>query len=306
MNVQILVLCPFGADYGLISEAVRLGKGQPVRVLVPESQAQTAAAFGAARIHTLPDNFPSDDEAAFALYLAEKIEVWKDSVILAPATVRMRSIMPILAWHLRAGLTADCTALCLENGQLLQTRPAFGNSLMADIRTLSAVQMATVRPGTFRPRQCAAEEAVITRELPPALSSRVWAEGFDSFTQSMPLRQAQIIVAGGLGIGSKEGFEKLERLAKKLGGALGASRSAVDADFAPYRCQVGITGVTVSPKIYIAVGISGAVQHLSGMSGAQTVIAINADPQAPIFDYADYGIVGNWETVIDQILEELS
>jgi len=306
MNVQILVLCPFGADYGLIGEAVRLGHGQPVRVLVPESQAQTAAAFGAARIHTLPDNFPSDDEAAFAMYLAEKIEAWKDSVILAPATVRMRSIMPILAWHLRAGLTADCTALRLENGQLLQTRPAFGNSLMADIRTLSPVQMATVRPGTFHPRPCAAAEAVITREQPPAPDSRVWAEGFDPFTQSMPLSQAQVIVAGGLGIGSKEGFEKLEHLAQKLGGALGASRSAVDAGFAPYRCQVGITGVTVSPKIYIAVGISGAVQHLSGMSGAQTVIAINADPQAPIFDYADYGIVGNWETVIDQVLEELS
>lgn len=306
MNIQILVLCPFGADCGLISEAVRMGQGQPVRVLVPESQAQTATAFGAERIHTLPDNFPSDDEAAFALYLAEKIKVWKDSVILAPATVRMRSIMPMLAWQLGAGLTADCTALRLENGQLLQTRPAFGNSLMADIRTLSPIQMATVRLGTFRPRQCAAVEAVITREQPPAPGSRVRAESFDPFTQSMPLSQARIIVAGGLGVGSKKGFEKLERLAQKLGGALGASRSAVDAGFAPYRCQVGVTGVTVSPKIYIAVGISGAVQHLSGMSGAQTVIAINADPQAPIFDYADYGIVGNWETVIDQILEELS
>ena len=147
---------------------------------------------------------------------------------------------------------------------------------------------------------------MITREQPPAQDSRVRAESFDPFTQSMPLSQARIIVAGGLGVGSKKGFEKLERLAQKLGGALGASRSAVDAGFAPYRCQVGVTGVTVSPKIYIAVGISGAVQHLSGMSGAQTVIAINADPQAPIFDYADYGIVGNWETVIDQILEELS
>ena len=113
------------------------------------------------------------------------------------------------------------------------------------------------------------------------------------------------MIAGGLGIGSNEGFLKLHRLATRLGGTVAASRSAVDAGFAPYSCQVGMTGTCVSPKIYIALGISGAVQHLSGISGAKTIIAVNTDPKAPIFDYADYGIVGEWETVVDKLLEDL-
>ena len=106
------------------------------------------------------------------------------------------------------------------------------------------------------------------------------------------------------GVGSKAGFEKLEALAKKLGGSLGASRTAVEAGLVPYRCQVGMTGITVCPKLYIAVGISGAVQHLAGMSGSGKVVAINSDPKAPIFDYADYGIVGDWEAVVDKLLKE--
>ena len=113
------------------------------------------------------------------------------------------------------------------------------------------------------------------------------------------------MLAGGLGIGSREGFERLQAVALRMGAAPAASRAAVDAGFAPYRCQVGMTGVTVGPKLYIAIGISGAVQHLSGMSGSDTVIAINTDPKAPIFDYADYGIVGDWESVIQKALEEL-
>ena len=128
---------------------------------------------------------------------------------------------------------------------------------------------------------------------------------FSKFIHGKPLSQAQIVVAGGLGVGSKEGFQKLSQLAKEIGAGLGASRMAVDAGFAPYSCQVGMTGVAVCPDLYIAVGISGAVQHLAGMSGSRTVSAINSDPKAPIFDYADYGIVGDWETSINNLLEEL-
>lgn len=304
MSGTFAVLCPFGLDAGLLTKAVALAGDVAVYVLVPERDTRKAASFGATRIHTLPDDFAGEDEAAFALWLAEKIKAWGSTVVLAPATVQLRGIMPLLAARLNAGLTADCTGLAMDGDRLIQTRPAFGNSLMADIRTVSPVQLATVRPGTFRAQKISAKNPVIIPEK-PLPGTRVKQLEFTPFAQGTPLSQASVIIAGGLGIGSRKGFEKLEKLAERLNGAVAASRSAVDAGFAPYRCQVGITGVTVWPKVYIAIGISGAVQHLAGMSGAGTVIAVNSDPKAPIFDYADYGIVGDWETVIDQVLEEL-
>lgn len=241
------------------------------------------------------------DDMVIAKALVAKMETAR--VILAPATVRLRSIMPMLAYYLQAGLTADCTALEIsENSQLLQTRPAFGNSLVATIQTVSPIQMATVRPGTF--------PAEPSAEYPQPEELEIGDPGFVTLLQQLRqnancgISQAKVIVSGGAGIGSKEGFEKLEAFAKKIGASLGASRNAVDLGYAPYSAQVGITGMTVSPRLYIAVGISGAVQHLSGMSGAETVIAINQDPKAPIFQYADYGIVGDWESIINQ-LEEL-
>lgn len=298
---EILVLCPFGVDKGLLSKAARLSGGE-LRALVPAGEAETAAEYGAGRIFEL--SAPEiGDESAFAAFLSETIRRWSSQIVLAPATVRMRNIMPMLAWQLDAGLTADCTALRMEGEQLIQTRPAFGNSLMADIRSLSEIQMATVRPGTFRPeKQAAKTPDVQTITYTP--DERVKLHSFGSFAQGKPLSQAEIIVAGGMGVGSQAGFKKLEALAKKLGGSLGASRTAVEAGFVPYRCQVGMTGITVCPKLYIAVGISGAVQHLTGMSGSGKVVAINSDPKAPIFDYADYGIVGDWEAVVDKLLKE--
>ena len=297
---MITVLCPFGLDAGLVTKAAQLDS--QVRVLLPQKEQTQAALYGAAYIHTLPEGFSVADEGAFAKWLKDKVLSWNSTVILAPATVQMRNIMPLLAALLQAGLTADCTGLSMEDGKLLQTRPAFGNSLMADIVTLTDIQLATVRPGTFRPAENR-KTPQITPEN-PTFESRVQDLGFAEFETGAPLSQAKIIVAGGLGIGSKEGFEKLSRLAQKLGGAVAASRAAVDAGFAPYHCQVGITGVTVCPDLYIAVGISGAVLLLSGMSGAQKIIAVISDPKAPFFDYADYGFVGDWETTINK-LEEL-
>ena len=301
MSQEILVLSPFGVDAGLLSKAAELSLGN-VRTLVPSGEAENAARYGASKIHTLKEKTIAD-EAAFADFLAEKIKLWGSRIVLAPATIQMRNIMPLLAWKLDAGLTADCTALEMNGDDLMQTRPAFGNSLMATIKSLSEIQMATVRPGTYR----AAEHPVNDPRVIPeeyAEAEKVTEMSFEGFSQGKPLSQAEIIVAGGMGVGSKEGFRKLEQLAARLGAGLGASRTAVDAGFAPFRCQIGMTDVTVCPKLYIAVGISGAVQHLAGMSGSGKVIAINSDPKAPIFDYADYGIVGDWETVIDALLKE--
>ena len=299
---EILVLCPQGVDAGLLSKAYALSE-ENLRVLVPAGEETSAAGFGAKYIHTIKEVPP--DEAAFAGWLAEKIQIWGSTIVLAPATVAMRNIMPMLAWRLNAGLTADCTALEMEGETLLQTRPAFGNSLMASIRSLSPIQMATVRPGTFRPVERKADTPEIIPEDGLTETEKVRELSFTEFAGGKPLSQANVILAGGMGLGSKEGFEKLAKLASKLGAGLAASRSAVDAGYAPFRCQVGMTGVTVCPRLYIAVGISGAVQHLAGMSGSEKVIAINSDPEAPIFGYADYGYVGDWETIIDRLLEEI-
>jgi len=300
--MEVLVLCPYEADPGLISKAKQLAGGSALRVFVPEAEAKEAARYGGGIIHSFSENTLTPDEGALAAFFAEKIRQWGSTIVLAPATVKMRNMMPVIAAKLSAGLTADCTGLSLdEAGRLIQTRPAFGNALMADIRTETSVQLATVRPGTFPPVPCPVTAEYILEQ--PVSGSRVTELALERYTEGMPLSQANFIVAGGVGIGSREGFEKLEQLAQKLGATVAASRSAVDAGFAPYRCQVGITGVTVCPDVYIAFGISGAVQHLAGMSGAKTVIAVNFDPKAPIFDYADYGIVGDWEAVVDKLLE---
>ena len=301
---SMLVLCPFGLDTGLLSKAVLLAKDSPVRVLCPHPEGEMAAQYGAALIHTLPADFACEDDLALARWLSRQIIRWESRMVLAPATVRMRGTMPILAQLLNSGLTADCTDLALDGQGLIQTRPAFGNSLMADIRTTSPIQLATVRPGTFPAVSAPCIRPQYTEETPD-ISANVKLISFAPFDGGIPLNQAKIVLAGGLGIGSAEGFARLEALAQRLGAAVAASRSAVDAGYAPYRCQVGMTGATVCPDLYIAVGISGAVQHLAGMSGAGTVIAINTDPKAPIFDYADYGIVGDWESVIHHITEVL-
>ena len=301
MKTEICVLCPYGIDPGLVSKASALAPGA-VRVVIPPRDAEKAARYGANLIHTVEDLPP--DEGQVALWLKEKILNWGSTVVLAPATVFMRNVIPRLAHHLKVGLTADCTQLQLEGEKLIQTRPAFGNSLMATIRTCSSIQMATVRTGVFPPEEKKILNPTVLREAFHLSEGSVTLRALLRDTEGAPLSQGSIVVAGGVGIGSREGFQKLERLANQWGGALAATRGAVDAGFAPYACQVGMTGVTVCPKVYVAVGISGAVQHLAGMSGSEKVIAVNSDPKAPIFDYADLGIVADWETVIDQLLEE--
>lgn len=283
---ELLVLRPLEADFGLEEKAAQLARAGGLRLRILSVAAMERA---------------TADDAQIAKALIPQTA--NASVILAPATVRLRSVMPMLAWQLQAGLTADCTQLRLgEDGRLLQTRPAFGNSLMATIVTESPVQLATVRPNTFAALYSPMEAEELAFNLEPAVIELIKSEPLDD---GAALMQARAVVAGGMGIGSREGFEKLRAFAQSIGAAVAASRAAVDAGFAPYSAQVGITGATVCPRLYIAVGISGAVQHLAGMSGSARVIAVNSDPKAPIFDYADLGIVGDWETVLDQIMEEL-
>lgn len=309
MSHRISVLCLGCFDEGLVSKAAVLAKdlnGQ-VQVLVSRKEnIKKAFVYGADTVGLLENYETAADDWVIASWLKEKVRMeWKPEVVLAPATIRLRGILPILAGLLGAGLTADCTDLKIEEERLLQIRPAFGNHLMACIRSTSPIQMATVRQGIFLPVKFEkAEKPAESWELPE--SSFIKQISCQTFEKSCPLNQAEIILAGGAGIGSRENFEYLEEAAKAIGAGLGASRLAVDAGYAPYACQIGQTGITVHPKLYIAVGISGAVQHLAGMSGAETVIAINQDPKAPIFDYADYGIVGDWKQAIEKIVEKIS
>lgn len=228
-------------------------------------------------------------------------------VILLSATLQGAQVASRAAALLEAGLSADCTDLWMENGLLVMHRPAFGGGVEADILCPSRKpQMATVRPGSFRQFLPAAGkpklEVLPLPQVPPD-PIRLLAETLAEVSEN--ISDAQIIVAGGLGVGSKEGFTLLQRLANLLGGQVGASRAAVDAGYASWTQQIGQTGKTVHPKLYLAFGISGSIQHIMGMSSSAWVISINTDPRAPIFDYSDVAITSDWKTAAEEIIRSL-
>jgi len=215
------------------------------------------------------------------------------------------------ATELHTGLTADCTGLDIdpETGLLRQTRPAFGGNIMATIICPDhRPQMATVRHRVFEmPQPDPTHQGQIIRQDPLLSENEIAAKVVDFISQEgeVNLAEARVIVAGGAGVGGVEGFEPLRELAEVLGGAVGASRSAVDAGWIPYAHQVGQTGRTVRPDLYIACGISGAIQHLAGMRTSKVIVAINTDPEAPIFDVAHYGVVGDLFHVVPALTEAL-
>lgn len=263
-----------------------------------------AGADRAALLPLAPDDCAQGDAVSAALY-----RLAPDSVLF-PATVRGRFLSGWAAARLQTGLTADCTALGVTpDGLLLQSRPAFGGNLTADILCREKrPQMASVRPGVFPMPETEGNvpAAPIEKLDVRPLRDYLTREGFTPAQNAVSLQDAQVIVAGGKGVGSRKGFDKLFRLAALLGGAVGATRSAVDAGYIGYAHQIGQTGVTVRPRLYIVFGASGAIQHTVGMSAARTVIAVNRDRLAPIFRSADYGVAADWEETIDVMISELS
>ncbi|MCX7022621.1 MAG: electron transfer flavoprotein subunit alpha [bacterium] len=238
---------------------------------------------------------------------AQVVEYHRPEIILFGATANGRDWAGALATRLHTGLTADCTELAidLENRRLLQTRPAFGGNIMATIITPNhRPQMATVRAKVFTPVPMPGHEGQLVRDT-VALSKAELKAVLKRFIASEPevnIADARIIVSGGRGVGKPENFKLIRELAEALGAAVGASRAAVDAGWIPYPHQVGQTGRTVRPKLYVACGISGSVQHLAGMRTSEYIVAINKDPRAPIFNYADFGIVGDLHEVIPEII----
>lgn len=239
------------------------------------------------------------------VYLIKK---YKPEIVLAGATSEGRSLLPRVAARLKTGLTADCTGLDInEDGLLVQTRPAFGGNIMARIICKHRrPQMATVR---YKVMEEAIEqkrngEVVIEEFVPKASRTELLKDVLDE-TQKINLEDADIIVSGGRGIQDAKNFTLLQQLADLLGAALGSSRPPVDDGWIPYSHQVGQTGKTVRPKIYMACGISGSIQHLAGMSSSDYIIAINKDPDAPIFKVADLGIVGDLFEVVPELIKRL-
>ncbi|WP_411679375.1 FAD-binding protein [Clostridium thailandense] len=249
---------------------------------------------------------------SYTKVIFEAISTYKPEIVLLGATHIGRDLGPCLAVKCNTGLTADCTKLEIdpEDKKIKQTRPAFGGNLMATIVCPNnRPQMSTVRPGVMD--KAVYEEGRIGELIKLDVEFKAGdirtkvLEIVKKSGEMVSLTDAEIIVAGGMGLGKAEGFELLKSLADKLGGTIAASRACVDAGWIDHSYQVGQTGTTVKPKIYFACGISGAIQHLAGMQSSDYIVAINKNESAPIFEVADYGIVGDLYEVIPAIIEEL-
>ena len=272
-----------------------------------------AACHGADQVLYIDgEEFRQYSTDAYVAALNHLVETYGPTTMLIGATPNGRDMGPRLSSRLQTGLTADCTGLSIdeETGCVAWTRPAFGGNLMATILcTDHRPQLGTVRPGVFKkPEAGDAKAEVVKVDFSfPAESIRTEIlEGIkETAGELVDLEGADIIVAGGRGVGSAEGFEPVRQLAEALGATVGASRAAVDAGWISHSHQVGQTGKTVGPKLYIACGISGAIQHLAGMSSSDVIVAINKDPDAPIFGVADYGIVGNLFEVLPALTAEI-
>ena len=272
--------------------------------------AREAIAYGADRVFLADDpTFSAYRTEPYAKILVDLVREYKPEVFLLGASSRGRDLAGSVATLLYTGLTADCTGLEIdpETRLLRQTRPAFGGNIMATILTPNhRPQMATVRHRVFEmPQPDPTRQGQIV-PLKVRLSEEEIATKVVDFLlegEEVNLADARVIVAGGRGVGGPDGFKPLRELAQVLGGAVGASRAAVDAGWIPYVHQVGQTGRTVRPDLYIACGISGAIQHRAGMSTSRVIVAINKDPEAPIFDIATYGLVGDLFEVVPALTE---
>jgi electron transfer flavoprotein alpha subunit len=275
--------------------------------------AEQLVAYGADKVYVVDDPALSDhQEDYYAAALVGLVNQHKPEILLAGATAMGRSFIPRVAAILYTGLTADCTGLDIdpESKLLLQTRPTFGGNVMATIICrASRPQMATVRPHVFKkaaPDDQRNGEIIKVNFDKAAVTSRTKLLSFvEDLSEKVKLDDAEIIVCGGRGLGKPENFHIIKELADALGAALASSRPPVDEGWIPYSHQVGQTGKTVCPKLYIACGISGAVQHLAGMQTSDIIVAINEDPNAPIFEVATYGIVGDLFEIVPMLTERL-
>jgi electron transfer flavoprotein alpha subunit len=293
---------------GVLSKAAQLG-GEVAAVVagsgVKELAAQ-AGRYGAATVYA------AEDEALAAPLPQPRVDVVAKLVqeqgfdtVLFGASVLSADVAAGLAARLGAGLNWDLVDLELRDGQLVGRRPALQDSVYADVGWKGEPRLALFRSGSFEPVEKGGEATVeeVAVELEDFSTRAVMVERAHAESEGPSIEEADVIVAGGRGLGEPDKFALLEELAKALGGAVAATRAVVDAGWYPYATQVGQTGKTVAPKLYVACGISGAIQHKVGMQGSGTIVAINKDPNAPIFEYADVGVVGDLHQIVPRLTE---
>jgi len=308
-----------GCTYELLGEGRKLADklGEDLSAILPGSQVEPLAkelfAHGADKVYLIDnESLNAYMTGPYATAVAAAIAKYKPAIVLYGATTYGRDLAPRVAARIQTGLTADCTGLDIdaETRLLLQTRPAFGGNIMATIKCpRHRPQMSTVRPKVMKKMEPdydrEGELVKMDVEINAKSIKTKILEVIKEVKTTGDIEEADIIVSGGWGMGAPENFKLLENLANALGGAVGATRAAVDAEWQPQSNQVGQTGKTVCPKLYIACGISGAVQHLVGMQTSECIIAINKDPDAPIFGVANYGIVGDVFQIIPELTKEV-
>ncbi len=269
-----------------------------------EGSAAELAKYGAAKILVADDAALADYTVdAYTNVLADVIAQSGPAVVILGATTQGKELAGRLSARLDAGLATDCVALKMENGQLTATRPMYGSKVLADVTLNGAPVLVALRPNVIAIEEAPAEGTVEKVAVNVGeVRTRVKSKQLE--TGKIDLTEAEVVVSGGRGMGGSD-YSVIESLADVLGAAVGASRSAVDEGWRSASDQVGQTGKTVSPNLYIACGISGAIQHLAGMSSSKVIVAVNKDPEAPIFSKADYGIVGDLFEVVPALTEEI-
>jgi electron transfer flavoprotein alpha subunit len=254
------------------------------------------------------------DDARFEPYTGEQfvaaaaaiVDGCAPSVVLFPHSPDTREWVPQLAARLDAGLTTDCTSVAVSDGQLLMTKPIYGGSVMAEYRATTPIALATLRAGSFEAAPAGPQGEIVTITA-PAVAARVAVvdEIAEATSEGPRLKTAKAVVSGGLGVGGPEHWHLIEETASVLGAAVGATRAVTDLNWVPSHHQVGLTGTNVAPDLYVAIGISGAIQHMAGITQARTVVAINRDPEANIFSVARFGAVGDAKEIVPAFVERL-
>jgi electron transfer flavoprotein alpha subunit len=318
MASGILVVCehedgaPKKTAYELLSKARSLAAelgGDVSAVVIGSANAANLGEYGASVVYTADGSeFSSDGTGSWASALAAAIVEADPAVVLGAASVDIRSAFPRLAVRIGAGMASDCTDLFIQDGVLIARRPMYAGKAFADVSISSSVALYSVRPNSFPGAAPVGGSATVSplsvSHSEAELASKIVGVEAPK-SETIDLTEANLIVSGGRPVDSSENFDRLIRpLAEALGATVGASRAAVDAGYAPHNEQVGQTGKVVNPSLYIAAAISGAIQHLAGMRTSRVIVAINKNPEAPIFQHATYGIVGDIFEICPLLTEE--